>query len=261
MEIGDRIKLYESLYDPIAMPRVPLMLRCDGRSFHTYLKKAQKPFDHNVVHIMDEVTKFLVKETNAVIGYTQSDEITLILFQENYKSSTLFNGRINKLNSVVAALATAKFSQLVPTYLPDNKGLPVFDCRTFSVPSKDEAVNVLVWRELDAVRNSILSVGQANFSHKEMQGIKCDELQEKLFQERGINWNNFEPRLKRGGYFRRIVEERLATEAEKALQKGKASGTIIRHRIDNVVYPQLTKVENKVEVIFENASPILKEIV
>lgn len=236
--LGDRIKSYENRFtSDTFLPTLPVIIRLDGKSFHRWTKGLDRPFDTEFKIVMCDVTKQLIHETGAKVGYTQSDEITLILYHEDYKSQVYFQGKVFKINSICASMATAYFNYKVKeSYKFQNKHLAFFDCRSFQVPNLWEAVNCLIWRELDATRNSILSVGQANFSHKEMQGLNCSEIQEKLFQEKGINWNNYPYYCKKGTYFGR---------SENGIQELKI--------------PPLTKILNAPEVLFNNAKIILKE--
>lgn len=201
--IDDRMKFYEKNFNGnYLMPMVPAIVRLDGRAFHSFCRGLDKPFSPGLMQCMKLLTKALVLETNAVIGYTQSDEITLVLNQNDYKSQLYMDGKTQKINSLLAGRATLEFNSLVSVYLPMQiYKRPQFDCRSFSVPNKQEAINCLIWRQQDATRNSIQMVGQANFSHKELQKKSCSDIQEMLFTQKGINWNNLTPDKKRGAFF------------------------------------------------------------
>lgn len=203
--LGDRQKEYERRYESTAMNYVPLLARIDGRAFHSFTKGLNRPYDENLSKLMVETTKFLVDEMVANIGYTQSDEISLIWFQKTYQSQFPFGGRIQKLSSVLASLASAFFNKLLPSFLPaKSEQVPVFDARVWQVPSLDEAVNYFLWRERDAIRNSILMATSSVYSHLEMQNKNTSELQEMLFQK-GINYNDYPYFFKRGTWVRRDV--------------------------------------------------------
>lgn len=156
-ELGDRMKFYEAIeVKRVLMPTLPICCRLDGKCFSKFTKDLARPYDEKFSKIMIDITRYLVEETNACIGYTQSDEISLILYSEDIKSQTFFNGRIQKLNSVLASMATAKLMYLLFTNFPKKiKELPSFDCRIWNVPSKIEAVNNLIWRQMDCSKNSI----------------------------------------------------------------------------------------------------------
>jgi|TARA_Y100000034_G_scaffold131983_1_gene193901 tRNA(His) 5'-end guanylyltransferase len=240
--LGDRMKFYESFGgDSLLMPRIPTLARLDGKAFHTFCKGLERPYDARLGGLMQSVTAFLIKETNPVIGYTQSDEITLIWLNEERDSMIFFDGRIHKMVSVLAALATAQFNKLLPNAIPEKADkLPVFDCRVWNVPNKGEAVNNLVWREQDATRNSISMAAQANYSHQELQGKKTNEMHDML-HAKGINWNNYSDAQKRGVYMRRETYEK--------------SPGVMRTRVATLEMPPLVKIVNRVEFIFDNEEP------
>lgn len=256
-DIAKRIKNYESLYNQRLMPQVPVVVRIDGKSFHTWTKNFQRPYSASLHALFDYTTEYLVDTFNAVIGYTQSDEITLIF------EDPIFNGKTNKLNSVLASATAVKFNQLVAEYLSDRSlDLALFDCRSFSVPSRMEAVNCLVWREIDAVRNSVSMAAQSQFEHKELQGKSSNQMQEMLFQK-GINFNDYPTRFKRGAYFKKVEVEKQFTNLEISKLPSQhdyfknPDKVIKRRKIVNLALPQINKISNKVEVVFDNAVPIL----
>jgi len=213
---------------------------------------------------MVHVTKYLVEETNALVGYRQSDEITLCWYSDDIKSQVFFDGRIQKMTSILAAMATARFNRLLSEYLPDKAHLmPTFDCRVWQVPTLEEAANVFVWREQDAVRNSIQMVGQANFSHKQLQGKGCNQIQEMLFQEKGINWSNYPAWARRGTYVRKIRVTRpfSAVEIDKLPPKHEARTNpdlkVERWVWDDREMPKIVLVSNRVETLFRGADPVV----
>jgi tRNA(His) guanylyltransferase len=258
MELSDRMKLYETIgAGQMLMPNLPALVRLDGKAFHSWTRGLRRPYDERLQDLFDAVTRFLVEESNAVIGYTQSDEITLVLW--NYgkpESQIYFDGRAAKLTSVLASMATAKFNALAPEYLPEKMGrLAYFDCRVWNVPDEAEAVNCLIWRELDATRNSIQMAAQSLYSPKQLHQKNTSEMQEMLWQK-GINWNDYPARFKRGGYFkRRLIERKFTSEELEALpplhEAHRNPDLLIkRHVIDRVELPPLLKVVNRTGVIF-----------
>jgi tRNA(His) 5'-end guanylyltransferase len=157
-----------------------------------------RPFDKHLMKWMQETTKSLVKEVEGCsFGYTQSDEISLLL--TDYKTidtQPYFDYKLQKLASIVASMTAGFFNRL---FLYDNQysdRMAFFDARAFNIP-KDEVVNYFIWRMNDATRNSIQMVAQSLYSHKQLHGKSCDELQEMIFQK-GTNWNDLEPSKKRG---------------------------------------------------------------
>lgn len=263
--LGDRMKFYEQEFgrsSAYLMPLVPGIIRLDGRAFHTFTKDLTRPFDEGFVALMDETTKALVEETDACIGYTQSDEITLVLYTRFYNQHRYFDGRINKINSLLASRASQIFANGLKQYIPLKAGqYPQFDCRCFSVPTREEGVNAILWREQDAVRNSIQMLGQAHFSQEQLQNKNCNEIQEMLFSEHGINWDKLAPRLKRGGYFqKKIVEtpftvEEIETLPEKHNARSNPDLKVSRRSIVELDLPILTKLTNREAVIFNGAKP------
>lgn len=263
MEISERMKLYENITaGQILIPNLPAMIRLDGKAFHSWTRGLRRPFDDRLQTLFDETAKFLVEASNAVIGYTQSDEITLVLW--NYakpESQIMFDGRVSKLTSVLASMATAKFNSLVPEYIPEKSAsLAYFDGRVWNVPSEQEAVNCLVWRELDATRNSIQMAAQSLYSHNQLHLKNTSEMQEMLWNK-GINWNDYPARFKRGGYFQRQLIERKFTpdELEKLppMHDARKNPDLIiqRHIIRQLELPPLLRVGNRVDVIFHDAKP------
>lgn len=225
--LGDRMKTYENVTRTYLIRRTPVIIRIDGKAFHSFTRGFKKPFDSVLVKAMQQTMKYLCENIEGcVLGYTQSDEITLILCDyKKLTSQAWFNNNIQKICSVSASMATMAFNRFfdeitktyansVPYYgtmypcdeqeriYIDNlkksisKGA-MFDSRVFNIP-KEEVNNCLLWRQQDATRNSIQSVAQANFSHKQLEGKNCNELQEMLWQEKGINWNDYPTHLKRG---------------------------------------------------------------
>ena len=223
-ELGMRMKeFYEEVPKTRLVRRMPVAIRIDGKAFHTFTRGFQKPFDEILVKSMQDTMKYLCENIQGcVLGYTQSDEITLILVDyKHLNSDAWFDYEIQKMCSIAASMATMAFNKafasnvakqskrLYSEYLEEkdasyidtleiamNKGA-MFDARCFNIP-KEEVANLIYWRQLDATRNSIQMVGQANFSHKELQNKSCNMIQEMLFAEKGINWNDYPTYLKRG---------------------------------------------------------------
>lgn len=245
MKLGDRIKMYEKMETSDRfMPMLPIYARIDGRSFSKFTKGMTKPYDRTLSKIMMEVTKYLVQETGACIGYTQSDEISLVFNQKTIESDVFFSGKKQKMVSVLAGLATAKFVELALKLYPEEcaKRLPVFDCRVFQVPSKVEAVNCFVWRSQDAIRNSIQMAGRAVFSHSELDRKNQNQILDMLINEKGINWNDYPKFFKEGSFWQRQSYEKMVDGVP-----------VIRSKVDEVLIG--TKFESlstkeKVKLIF-----------
>lgn len=205
-ELEERMKMYEKNYSPNRlMPNLPALIRLDGKAFHTLTRNCIKPFDCGLHGLMTCVLESLVLETNAVAGYTQSDEITLLLHSDDFRSQIYFDGKRDKINSILAAKASIAFNDAVR--LSDHQDKyqhdGIFDCRCWNVPNKTEACNVFIWREQDAVRNSISALAQYELGHSKCQNKSSIELQELVFQEKGINWNDLPQNQKNGTFILR----------------------------------------------------------
>ncbi len=240
---------------------LPIIARMDGKCFHSFTSGLKRPYDSRLSDLMVETTKYLVGETDACIGYTQSDEISLVFYSDDIKSQVFFDRRIAKMNSVLAALATAKFNQLLPKFIPDKQSeLPVFDCRAWTVPTKEEAVNALIWREVDAKRNSISMAAQTYYSHDQLMHKSESEMQEMLFQK-DINWNDYPAFFKRGVYVQRIkVKRRFNSEAIDKLppkHEARLNPDLEVKRTEIVVLdmPPLTRLVNRIGVVFDGERP------
>lgn len=223
-ELGTRIKkYYEEVPKIKLMRRTPVIIRIDGRSFHSFTKKFQKPFDELLIKAMQETMKYLCENIQGcVLGYTQSDEISLLLVDyKRLDSGSWFDYEVQKMCSIAASMATMAFNkffmfefeefdrwiyegnptdkerQLYDVYYDAICKGAMFDARVFNIP-KEEVTNYFLWRQLDATRNSIQMVGQAHFSHKELQNKTCNDIQDMLMVQKRINWNNLPTYQKRG---------------------------------------------------------------
>lgn len=193
--LGDRMKRYEMTYRQTMPRRTYTLMRLDGRAFHTYLKDSEKPFDRRFTADMDVVaTALCIEIQGAQFAYTQSDEISLLLTDFQFLQSELwFGGRVDKMTSVAASIASVCLDRFQKRTLP-----PQFDCRIWSMSDPVEVANYFLWRQRDAVRNSIQMLAQHYFTQAQLHGKKTDEIQEMLFSEHGINWNDLDAGLKRG---------------------------------------------------------------
>jgi len=252
-DLGKRMKEnYESIPKYRLMRRTPVIIRIDGKAFHTFTRGFKKPFDMVLVRSMQETMKYLCENIQGcVFGYTQSDEISLLLIDyKKFNSSAWFDNEIQKMCSISASLATLSFnftfhnmySDIDPvclfysetdkmddsdkkeikenwkranefgfynledlekycskyrnkSYLSDTGA--TFDSRVFNIP-KEEVTNYFYWRQIDAIRNAIEMVGQANFSHKELHKKTCNNIKEMLKEQKNISMEDFAIDLQRG---------------------------------------------------------------
>lgn len=261
---GNRMKIYEQAEaGRKTCPLLPVLIRLDGKGFSKWTKGLKRPYDEKLTNIMVNVTKILVEELNAKIGYTQSDEITLLLYSDSISSEIYFSGKIQKLVSVSSSIATANFNKYASVEFP-NKPLAFFDSRVWSVPTKTEAINSILWREKDATKNSISMAARYYYSHKKLMNKNSSELQEMLF-EKDVNWNNYPSFFKRGTYVQRKVKKMKfnVEEIDKLPKNHNArkdpNMTINRSVVEIIDMPPLLKVINKEGVIFKGEYPIMSE--
>lgn len=234
-DLGRRMKkYYEQISKTKLIRRTPVIIRIDGRSFHSFTKNFKRPFDDVLIKSMQQTMKYLCENIQGcVLGYHQSDEISIVLVDyQKLTSDAWFDYEVQKICSIVASMATMAFNKYFLDnvqdfgydccYDPDNDNYgdevvpgryedwsqyeryldaldngAMFDARCFNIP-KEEVTNYFYWRQQDAIRNSIQMVGQANFSHRELRRKPCIVIQKKLISEKGIDWTDFAIHLQRG---------------------------------------------------------------
>lgn len=203
--LGDRMKGYESITQTKLMDRTPVIIRLDGKAFHTFTRGLEKPFDTGLNDAMVRTMATLCGQIQgAMFAYTQSDEISILLQDwASFDTDGWYDYKVQKIVSVAASIATATFNDIYKH--PAKTTLALFDARVFNVPF-EEVTNYFIWRQMDAVRNSINSLAQANFSHKSLQGLNTSQVQDKLMLEKGINWNDVPTKFKRGVCTRMLTE-------------------------------------------------------
>lgn len=242
-DLAERMKGYEKRNRYYLQRRMPVILRLDMRAGHSFTKGFERPFDEVFIKSMQETAQYLCENIqNCKLSYQQSDEITLLLVDyDKLNTDCFFDYRVDKLCSIAASMATMAFNNIFSKYVKEfdlelayndngidteenrklwgiykkalNKGA-MFDARCFNIP-KEEVTNLVYWRQLDASRNSIQMVGQANFSHKELQNKSCNDIQDMLMTQKGINWNDLPTYQKRGSC---CVKENHFIENEKGTQ-------------------------------------------
>jgi tRNA(His) 5'-end guanylyltransferase len=231
--LGDRMKKYEYITRTYLVPRMPVIIRLDGKAFHTFTRGFKRPFDEVLISTMQDTTKYLCENIQGcVLGYTQSDEVTLVLVDyKKLNSCAWFDNNIQKMCSIAASMATFAFNRFFVanlnafyefntdidlteigyhiTFSEEDDGKyyeaykkaaekgAMFDARVFNIP-KEEVCNCVLWRQNDATRNSVEMVAQAHFSHGVLQNKSQSQMQDMLMLEKGINWNDFPVHQKRG---------------------------------------------------------------
>ncbi len=204
-DMGDRFKCYEAVTRTILLPHSYTVIRVDGARFHGYLKDAEKPYDLQFIKDMMQAGVDLCQEVSGtILAYGQSDEISVVLQDLEPQSQPWFGGIVQKMVSISAAIATASLMASRDYH----RQLPLFDSRVFTLPSAAEVQNYLIWRQKDAVRNSISMAAQAKFSPKQLHGVGSGQMQEMLFSEHGINWNDYPAECRRGWV---VTKESAAT--------------------------------------------------
>lgn len=223
--LGDRMKNnYENRAKTYLIRRMPVIIRLDGKAFHTFTRGMKKPYDEIFHNTMNATMKYLCENIQGCkLGYTQSDEITLLLTDyDTLDTDAWFDNNVQKICSVSASMATMKFNQVLRNQVSDwmdenaectgvDIQLPLearaytravvtgamFDSRCFNIP-EDEVTNCFIWRQQDATRNAIQMLGQCNFSHKELHGKSCNDIQDMLMLQKGVNFNDMPTEFKRG---------------------------------------------------------------
>lgn len=220
-DLAKRMKGYEQRNRYYLRRRTPVILRLDMRSGHSFTKGFERPFDEVFIRSMQETAKYLCENIQGCkLSYQQSDEITLLLVDyDKLDTSCFFDYRVDKLCSIAASMATMIFNKrflsnyvdcalnlcsnnnfhngIMSAYGKAAERGAMFDCRCFNLP-KEEVTNCFYWRQLDSIRNSIQMIGQANFSHKELQHKSCSDIKEMLMVLEGINWDDLPTYQKRG---------------------------------------------------------------
>lgn len=267
--LGFRMKeFYENRGKTKLLRRMPVMIRIDGKCFHQFTRGFKKPFDNIMVKTMQDTMKYLCENIQGcVLGYTQSDEITLVLVDyQKLESDAWFDYEVQKVCSVAASMATLAFNSAYQNNIAEmtkdeeefrhyasklNKAL--FDARCFNIP-KEEVNNCLLWRQKDAERNSINSCAQAIFSHKELQGLKLGDTKTKLETEKGFIWGNLETTLKRGSCCIKI-EDTIELKEEDCYKGNKMTAKVLVETNSGLLIP----IYKKTKWIIDNEIPKFNE--
>lgn len=229
--LGNRMKSnYENRYRFSLTRKTPVIIRIDGKSFHTYTRGFNKPWDHLLINTMLDTARYLCDEVmGCKLAYVQSDEISLLLTDyDRLESEAWFDNNLQKICSVSASIATMAFNmrfgervaleaennpvkseQILSSNFEtihknhvDKIGKAIFDARAFNIP-ESEVCNYFIWRQQDAIRNSIEMLGHYYFSQKEMHKKNCNEIIEMIIDQENIDWHNLPALLKYGGCVKR----------------------------------------------------------
>lgn len=262
--LGDEVKYFESLESTRKLDLTsPICVRIDGRNFSKLTKNMKKPFDDNMSNIMMETTKWLVEKTNALIGYVQSDEITLIFFKKPEEVEFLFSGRIQKLNSILSGMTSSKFCIEMMKHNPEliENHIPHFDCRIWNVPTKQVAAMTVLWRSQDARRNAINTIAHSIIDHSKLQNKNQKQLLQ-LIKENNISFEkDFTLYEKHGAFFQKKKKLMKISEEiwNKIPEKNKPNNQYVnRSVVERLNIGYFGDVINQVPVIFDSETPIFK---
>lgn len=265
-EFGDRMKAYEAVETSRCLDRrLPIYARIDGRSFSTFTRGMARPFDPRMSSAMIGTASTIVEKTHARIGYVQSDEISLVWLSDAPESEPLFGGKVHKLTSVLASLAASAFQQKIRDFFDADEAselcssMPHFDARVFSLPSKVEATNAILWRAMDARKNAVSMAARAHYSPKAMH-LKDQTAMRAMLAQKGIDFETYPPFFKWGTFLRRVNEQRTLSVDELARipEKHRPSpdATFTRSAVRVIQMPEFHRVSNRVEVVFDGAAPV-----
>jgi tRNA(His) guanylyltransferase len=234
--LGGRMKGYEAATRYVLPGRTYTIIRVDGRAFHSYLRHAERPFDAVFMDDMDAVSQALCAEiAGSVLAYSHSDEISVLVTDfGSVHTEAWFGGTVQKMASMAAAVATAVLNdRTIASCI--GRGLKVphsratFDGRVFTIPSAVEVANYFLWRQRDCVRNSVSMAAQAHFPHKQLHGLNGGQMQELLWSQKGVNWNDYPDGAKRGRVCQRITGEEDVTYTDKRSGEEVATRAVRSH--------------------------------
>jgi len=257
-KLGDLHKSYEVRTESTLIPGCPVVIRLDGRSFHTFTKGLKRPYDERMSLAMIETTKDILSQTGADIGYCQSDEITLG-FKNIIENPIMFGGRVQKIVSVVAATTSVYFNRIIQETIPKHAHMmPVFDARVWQYPTLELACESFMWREIDATRNSLSMAVQSLYKHTECMGAGFVKKHDML-HDKGVNWNDYPVFFKRGTYvgkrkvMKQLTEKELMNIPEKFRDPGK---WFERSVVCDLGLQEYTKIHNIKRVFFFGENPV-----
>lgn len=265
--LAERMKALETAEVGRRLPSGSVAVaRVDGRSFSRYTRDLTRPFDPRLSQLMIETARALVQESGAVAGYTQSDEITLVMVPASAEAQIYFDGRIQKMTSQLGAQTTAYFNHLLPAHLPEKAAarslhvLPTFDARVWGVDTREDALDVLRWRQMDGVRNSVLMAAHAALGHRAMQD-KSVRVLRAVLRERGAPWEDLPEYFKMGTFLcRRTVLRRFTADEVSVLppqHEARSNPDLVVERTELAqrALPMLETIANLHDVVFKGAEP------
>lgn len=254
---GDKVKALEALSaKEVLDENSPICIRIDGKAFHTFTKGLARPYDERLSQAMINTMNFLVEKTDARLGYTQSDEISLVYFKMSNYQQTYFGSRVQKLISVLSSMATAKFNDEIRKNIPEKEDIfAYFDCRAWNVPTLQDAADVFVWRQDDAIKNAVSMAASAHYSHKQLQNKSSLE-KKQMLADKNINWDQYPNFFKSGTFAMKKHKEVELSEEMKKYDSNNNTDSCLRSYIENFSLGRLHKMENYQAILFE---PIFNE--
>ena len=265
--LSERLKTYEAVTTETRLiEKLPIYARVDMRAGHTWCHGLQKPFDQRYVEAMQKATTYIVEKTGAAMGMTQSDEANFVWLDD---TKIPFGTRLFKLQSVLASMFTSAFiveagqNGLAPRIA---KALPSFDCRVLNLPNLEEAANMVMWRSMDSVKNSITLLALEHFSNKQIHG-KNGEEKIRMLAEKGVDYYAVPENLRFGSFFRRETYEKTLTptelakipEKQRILDENGEMKVVRSHVVTFSPKMSLIEIVNKPGVLFLSEEPIRKE--
>jgi tRNA(His) 5'-end guanylyltransferase len=231
--LGDRMKAdYEGRTRFFLPRRTYSLIRLDGKGFHAYTRGCARPYDLDLMADMDTTAVALCERVEgAKLAFVQSDEISLLLTDfATAQTEAWFDGNLQKICSVSASIATAHFNHARRRRIAaDDAALAYFDSRVWTIPQRTEVYNYFLWRQQDCARNSISMTAQAHFAHALLHGKSSNELQELLWQEKGINWNDMPAGFKRGRVIERVPVTKDVEYVDQRTGETRRQENVTRH--------------------------------
>lgn len=235
---------------------LPIIARMDGKAFHAFTRGLERQFCRELRQLMVETTKRVLDDSNAILGYTQSDEVSLV-WHPTGDTQMWSGGWRDKIVSSLASITTFWFNRLLPQYLPTHVDkMATFDARLWFVPTVDHVHEYLCDREADATRNSISMAAQSLYSHKELHGKSCSDMHEMLFQK-GVNWNEYDDGSKRGVYVQKrsytatALDLDLSDLPEKHALRVSPDMKVVRRKVFELQTPPIAKIANFPDLLYK----------
>jgi len=255
-DFGDRMKEYESVEtDRIFLKDLPIYARLDGRSFSKFTRNMDRPFDSRMSQCMIETTRYIVDKTHASVGYTSSDEISIAWpAVKTSEGQHFFAGKIQKICSVLAGMAAAKFAyEYTKNFGVISDSMPHFDCRVINMPNQIETVNMFLWRALDAEKNAIGMIARHHFSHSILQNKSILDMLE-LLKNKNVDINSYPNNFKYGVWLKRVIEEQSLTD-DKILRipekhRSDQITKFLRSRVIELDVSRFSEIDDKINIIF-----------